>query len=175
MLALLLAAPSTALAHSFGQSYRLPVPLWLYAWGAVAALMLSFVVAVYFLRAGPGGSAASRGLRLSGGWARVGLVALQVLALAALLLGHGARQVWRCAVPPMEVYLVPRPLRDVMASRARQLDAVLTEDSAPPLYRLPYHAAHLRPSYLAASGLHPGAPLYAELARRLAREIRARV
>jgi len=96
-------------------------------------------------------------------------------ALAALLLGHGARQVWRCAVPPMEVYLVPRPLRDVMASRARQLDAVLTEDSAPPLYRLPYHAAHLRPSYLAASGLHPGAPLYAELARRLAREIRARV
>ena len=98
----------------------------------------------------------------------------QQRALAQLLLGHGARQIWRCAVPPMEQFLLPRPLRDVMAARARRLDAVLIQDSVPPLYRLPFHTEHLRPSHLAASGIHPGAALYADLARRLAQEIRAR-
>lgn len=38
-----------ASAHSFGQVYTLPVPLWLYAWTAVAALVLSFVIAGIFL------------------------------------------------------------------------------------------------------------------------------
>lgn len=41
--------PSVAAAHSFGQVYTLPVPFWLYAWTAVAALALSFVVAGIFL------------------------------------------------------------------------------------------------------------------------------
>lgn len=95
-------------------------------------------------------------------------------ALAALLLGHGARQIWRCAVPPMEEFHLPRPLRDVMAARARRLDRVLAEDTHLPLYRLPFHNDHLRPSQLAETGVHPGAGLYADWARRLAQEIRAR-
>lgn len=32
-----------ALAHGFGQSYDLPLPLWLYLWGAGAAVLVSFV------------------------------------------------------------------------------------------------------------------------------------
>jgi hypothetical protein len=34
---------ASALAHGFGQSYDLPVPLWLYLYGAAAAVVLSFV------------------------------------------------------------------------------------------------------------------------------------
>ena len=39
---------SSAEAHSFGKLYNLPVPLWLYLYGAVAALVLSFVVIAWF-------------------------------------------------------------------------------------------------------------------------------
>ena len=38
-----------ASAHSFGRVYNLPVPFWLYAWGAVAALVASFIVVGYFV------------------------------------------------------------------------------------------------------------------------------
>lgn len=37
-----------ASAHSFGKLYNLPVPLWLYLYGAVAALLLSFLVIAWF-------------------------------------------------------------------------------------------------------------------------------
>lgn len=47
--AALLCLPATASAHSFGQVYTLPVPFWLYAWAAAAALVVSFVVAGIFL------------------------------------------------------------------------------------------------------------------------------
>jgi len=40
-----LIAPNVAWAHGFGRLYNLPVPLWLYLYGAAAALALSFVVA----------------------------------------------------------------------------------------------------------------------------------
>ncbi len=43
--------PATATAHGFGRLYNLPVPFWLYAWAAGAALLLSFVVAAYFATA----------------------------------------------------------------------------------------------------------------------------
>jgi len=39
-----LAGASPALAHGFGQRYDLPVPLWLYFYGAAGAVVLSFVV-----------------------------------------------------------------------------------------------------------------------------------
>ena len=39
-----LAGASPALAHGFGQRYDLPVPLWLYLYGAAGAVVLSFVV-----------------------------------------------------------------------------------------------------------------------------------
>ncbi len=40
-----------ALAHSFGKVYTLPVPVWLYLYGAAAALILSFLVVGYFVNA----------------------------------------------------------------------------------------------------------------------------
>ena len=39
-----LALARPALAHGFGQRYDLPVPLWLYLYGAASAVLLSFVV-----------------------------------------------------------------------------------------------------------------------------------
>lgn len=51
--ALLLAAPfltcaATAHAHSFGTPYNLPVPFWMYAYGASATLAVSFAIVAYF-------------------------------------------------------------------------------------------------------------------------------
>ena len=45
------AAPMSAHAHGFGALYNLPVPLWLYGWGATATLVLSFLIAAVLLRA----------------------------------------------------------------------------------------------------------------------------
>lgn len=41
--------PVAAQAHSFGRIYNLPVPFWMYAYGATAALLLSFLVVGFFL------------------------------------------------------------------------------------------------------------------------------
>lgn len=41
--ALAFLVPSPAFAHAFGQTYDLPIPLWLYLFGAGAAVLLSFV------------------------------------------------------------------------------------------------------------------------------------
>lgn len=89
-LLLLLLTPAAS-AHSFGRVYNLPVPFWLYAWGAVAALAASFVVVGYFVSAGTHAQtrwqrdltaspfvAWTRRLRL--------LRVLQTLSVAALLL-----------------------------------------------------------------------------------------
>src|SRR5687768_7437900 len=88
--ALLVAVPGTALAHSFGQLYNLPVPVWMYLYGATAALAASFVVVAWFV------SAPSVGLNLrtreiagaGGGLAlrRALLPALKLLGVGALLL-----------------------------------------------------------------------------------------
>lgn len=51
-LAAALARPESALAHGFGQRYDLPVPLWLYLYGAAAAVLLSFVVVGLFVGEG---------------------------------------------------------------------------------------------------------------------------
>ncbi|CAA9488050.1 MAG: Serine phosphatase RsbU, regulator of sigma subunit [uncultured Rubrobacteraceae bacterium] len=52
-----LAGAPPALAHGFGQRYDLPVPLWLYLYGAAGAVLLSFVVLGLFV----GGRGAGRG------------------------------------------------------------------------------------------------------------------
>lgn len=97
-------------------------------------------------------------------------------AIAAHLVAHGAQQVWRSGLPPIERFpLLPRPLRDVMAAQARQLDAVLIRDSVAPLHRLPFEPLQLGPSMMAADGFHPGPDIYAKWARALAHEIRLRV
>lgn len=46
---LALATPTLGHAHSFGEPYRLPMPYWMYIYGAMAALALSFVVMGFFL------------------------------------------------------------------------------------------------------------------------------
>lgn len=46
----LLTLPGVVLAHSFGRTYTLPVPLWLYTYGAAAALILSFLMAGWLTR-----------------------------------------------------------------------------------------------------------------------------
>lgn len=48
---LLLLLPGPAQAHSFGQIYTLPIPFWLYVWGAAATLVASFVVVGIFATA----------------------------------------------------------------------------------------------------------------------------
>jgi hypothetical protein len=68
--------PFPACAHSFAAPYTLPVPFSLYAYGAAAALVLSFVVVGLFARA-------------------------PVAARVTLLSGVGARREWR--VPPAAV------------------------------------------------------------------------
>ena len=52
-----LADARPALAHGFGQRYDLPVPLWLYLYGAASAVLLSFVVFGFFIgeKNAPGG------------------------------------------------------------------------------------------------------------------------
>jgi len=47
----LLLIPTAAGAHSFGRTYNLPVPFWLYGFGATAALVLSFLIVGVFVAA----------------------------------------------------------------------------------------------------------------------------
>lgn len=83
------ALPTAALAHGFGALYTLPVPFWLYGWGAAAALVVSFVIVGIFLAGLPRSTtAASRDISETF-WVR-GLrrlrPGLQLLAVFLLLL-----------------------------------------------------------------------------------------
>ena len=75
-------APAIAEAHSFGQSYGLPVPFRLYAYGAAAALMLSFAVVAYFVTADSAQPEVDAGER---GWVRAPRGTLLVLRVAGVL------------------------------------------------------------------------------------------
>jgi hypothetical protein len=46
-----LALSANASAHSFGKLYNLPVPFWMYLYGAAAALAVSFLLVAYFVTA----------------------------------------------------------------------------------------------------------------------------
>src|SRR5882762_6846373 len=48
---MLLLCSGGALAHSMGVVYNLPIPFWMYAFAASAALVLSFLVVGYFVTA----------------------------------------------------------------------------------------------------------------------------
>ena len=80
--------PGLAQAHSFGQVYSLPVPVWLYLYGAAAALLLSFLVVACMA----GMQRASADYRdtelgqLEGVAGRVLIGALRALALGGLAL-----------------------------------------------------------------------------------------
>ncbi len=43
-------APKAGWAHSFGEPYKLPMPYWLYIYGAMAALVLSFLILAYVFK-----------------------------------------------------------------------------------------------------------------------------
>jgi hypothetical protein len=79
---------SNAAAHSFGNIYTLPIPFWMYAFSASAALVLSFVVVGYFVSA----KSAARNFRtfdlvtFDAGAERGVVAALQALSVFALLL-----------------------------------------------------------------------------------------
>ncbi len=47
---LMLAYASPALAHGFGPTYDIPIPLWLYLYGAAAAVVLAFIPLALFSR-----------------------------------------------------------------------------------------------------------------------------
>lgn len=85
-----LGLPLSAAAHGFGRLYTLPVPLWLYAWGAASALLLSFaLIAAWALApAGQAEGGAGRDIHDSAliRHLRRTLPLLRGLALAALLL-----------------------------------------------------------------------------------------
>lgn len=85
LLALLLiaCAPASVQAHTFGQPYTLPVPLWLYGWGASSALVVSFLAVAYFMSAA--GAAAPRPARE---WMR-GTALLRRLRVAGVLRAAG--------------------------------------------------------------------------------------
>lgn len=86
--AAVLTCPGVASAHSFGRLYNLPVPLWLYLYGAAAALLASFALLAGFARM-PVAPQPARHLRtftLPRGLARSGLILLKAASVSLLLL-----------------------------------------------------------------------------------------
>ncbi len=83
--------PASASAHSFGKIYNLPVPIWMYLYGAAGALLVSFLIVGYFVNASAA-AANHRARRLDQLWcwraldAPAVLVTLRALGLLALLL-----------------------------------------------------------------------------------------
>ena len=80
-----------ASAHSFGRMYNLPVPFWLYVYGAVAALALSFLLVAYFVSAEASLSAPMRRDLTQSGALRVlrrlhVMAALKIVSVGGLLL-----------------------------------------------------------------------------------------
>jgi hypothetical protein len=91
------ASPGT-LAHSFGTVYNLPVPFSLYAYGATAALVVSFLIVAYFAGVptagtagrGAGGRPVRTLARIGGGWLlmpRITAVFALALAIVAGFVG----------------------------------------------------------------------------------------
>jgi len=84
---MLVMLPSFAHAHSFGRLYNLPVPFWLYAYGAAAALALSFLLIAWFATgAQPARPQQAKWLQLPEPAAAIVITTLQVLSLAGLAL-----------------------------------------------------------------------------------------
>ena len=77
-------------AHAWGNSYSLPIPLAMYAYGATAALVISFVLVGYFSQAGADTSADLQRLpSLTDVAPSAGLSRILVIGRAASVLGLG--------------------------------------------------------------------------------------
>jgi hypothetical protein len=81
---LLCLAPEWAQAHSFGQIYTLPLPIWLYLWGAAAALVASFVVVGLFVNERNGAERVPSDAQPAGRHYRLPSALLVILRLASL-------------------------------------------------------------------------------------------
>ncbi len=82
-----LGLPGIASAHSFGRLYNLPVPFWMYAYGAAAALALSFLLVAWFASTAPKpGADTGAPARWHNFPPKHALTALQALSLAGLVL-----------------------------------------------------------------------------------------
>ena len=84
-LGMLLLVPVVAGAHSFGKLYNLPVPLWLYLYGATAALLGSFLVMAWFSTQAAASSKAEA-LIAARAWPRPALWLLRLAQLTSLAL-----------------------------------------------------------------------------------------
>src|SRR5947207_12670201 len=88
--AIVFSAPLACGAHTFGTVYNLPVPFWMYAYGASAALIVSFAIVAYFARVpmadaaaqGAGDRAITGKVRVGGRW----LLPLRVVSVSTLAL-----------------------------------------------------------------------------------------
>lgn len=81
--------PAAAGAHGFGRLYNLPVPFWLYAWAAAAALLLSFLLVGLFATARVQTAPTTAVVLNDRAWVRALrrlLPLLQLLSVALLLL-----------------------------------------------------------------------------------------
>lgn len=52
--------PEPVAAHAFGESYRLPIPLWLFLYAGAAVVVVSFLVVAYFVSHGDEASSSER-------------------------------------------------------------------------------------------------------------------
>jgi hypothetical protein len=80
--------PAAAQAHSFGTPYTLPVPLWIYAYGCAATLILTFALLAWFRDdpIGPAPVARAPGGRVPSSllwWLRTGAMACLMLTIGA--------------------------------------------------------------------------------------------
>ncbi len=79
--------PLTASAHSFGPVYTLPLPFWMYGWGAATTLLVSFVAVAVFMGRPSVGSSTADGLSVGRLPAANGLLFIaRSLALLSLFL-----------------------------------------------------------------------------------------
>lgn len=86
------AAAPPAAAHGFGGRSDLPLPVWMFAYGASAALLISFVGLAVFWRTPrlDDGTASAALAPTSSGWARAVFVAGRALGLGTFLVVLGA-------------------------------------------------------------------------------------
>ena len=81
-----LMVPLGAEAHGFGRLYNLPVPFWLYAWAATAALVLSFLLVAFFASSPSTASPPTTRDISHAGWVRALRRLLPALKLFSVLL-----------------------------------------------------------------------------------------
>lgn len=84
-LMLLLSSTNLASAHGVGETYNLPVPLWLYLFGAAAAVVVSFVLVAVFVGESGGRSGYPRFDLVRRRWFRATLASAPVRAALRLL------------------------------------------------------------------------------------------